>query len=855
MKKIVNLTFTRYLAVLSAVIAGSLCIFSLAGIFIASAVNVYDSSLNTAVGNGQNNLLGLYSRYIFEAMRDGRGSEIMEDSNMEYVIVKGINPNEDIDSKKNILAASDVKNIVYSNNSSYLSGLKESDIAGFKSVKIFSEDEAFYYRPATLLESFFNNGYQHNNFSNYKSYTEYVSKIFYDDGVFYFETENYAFPVKTLEVPASVLPSKDYKMLRQNEYVFSKKEIVEFKLETSNQGKRFYRSTGMYNVVLDTGKYQKWKKISFNGIAFLPETIEKGKISEGKTFFDYNKDYKCYTDEVFEVDALATDELETNIYNSIEYLNLNISYKIKDDSYSNIYVIFSNVRPTVVNYRNDLFAIQKSIITFLYKMRYIMIAVSVISVVVFLIMLILACHSKYLSSDDDKVRKNIIHRLPFLVYLFIVGGILIIDVAFGIAVFAREVIIIEDAGFIVFKFMIAVLWVMSCIFFLILLLLEISCRAGAQILFKNTLLYLVYRIVKKILGTVKEIFNKINDNIPLFTKTVAVLIAINVFMLLQLLLVTEIYVDDVVQLLFMLINTAICIIFDFIVLKMVFQMENLQKHAKKMADGSLESKANTSTMMQPFKKHGEYLNKISEGMSVAVNERIKSEHFKTELITNVSHDIKTPLTSIINYVDLLKKENIQEPKAQEYIEVLERQSARLKKLIEDLMEASKASTGNIELKLELCDINILLTQTLGEFEEKLSSKGLTFVINKPEESIYIMADNRHIWRIFDNLMNNICKYGQPDTRVYINLESKNNEAIIIFRNTSNYQLNISSDELLERFVRGDSSRHTEGSGLGLSIAQNLAELMGGSLKLYVDGDLFKVVLSFPKTDAPKVDIV
>ena len=235
-------------------------------------------------------------------------------------------------------------------------------------------------------------------------------------------------------------------------------------------------------------------------------------------------------------------------------------------------------------------------------------------------------------------------------------------------------------------------------------------------------------------------------------------------------------------------------------------------------------------------------------MASAVNERIKSERFKTELITNVSHDIKTPLTSIINYVDLLKKEEITQPKAQEYIEVLERQSARLKKLIEDLMEASKASTGNIAVELELCDINILLTQTIGEFEEKLNSKELSLVIDQSLENIFIMADNRHIWRIFDNLMNNICKYGQPGTRVYINIEATEKEVTIIFRNTSGYQLNISSDELLERFVRGDSSRHTEGSGLGLSIAQNLAELMGGSLKLHVDGDLFKVILAFPRVE-------
>ena len=164
--------------------------------------------------------------------------------------------------------------------------------------------------------------------------------------------------------------------------------------------------------------------------------------------------------------------------------------------------------------------------------------------------------------------------------------------------------------------------------------------------------------------------------------------------------------------------------------------------------------------------------------------------------------------------------------------------------------SSKASTGNVTVELGLCDINILLTQAIGEFEEKLNGKELELIINKSQEDVFIMADNRHIWRIFDNLMNNICKYGQPGTRVYINIEQKNKKVLIIFRNTSKYQLNISSDELLERFVRGDSSRHTEGSGLGLSIAQNLAELMGGSLKLHVDGDLFKVVLEFPKAVQP-----
>lgn len=177
--------------------------------------------------------------------------------------------------------------------------------------------------------------------------------------------------------------------------------------------------------------------------------------------------------------------------------------------------------------------------------------------------------------------------------------------------------------------------------------------------------------------------------------------------------------------------------------------------------------------------------------------------------------------------------------------MLERQSARLKKLIEDLMEASKASTGNLPVKLEKLEAGVSMVQTVGEFDEKMRANALELLIKKPKEPVYIMADGRHFWRVIDNLMNNICKYAQPNTRVYINMEKNEENVQLIFRNTSRYPLNINSDELMERFVRGDSSRNTEGSGLGLSIANSLMELMGGSFHLYVDGDLFKVVLEFP----------
>ena len=277
----------------------------------------------------------------------------------------------------------------------------------------------------------------------------------------------------------------------------------------------------------------------------------------------------------------------------------------------------------------------------------------------------------------------------------------------------------------------------------------------------------------------------------------------------------------------------------------LLQMNRLQEGSRTLAQGDLTSKIDTSKMYWEFKKHGDNLNAIGDGMNAAVAERMKSEHFKTELITNVSHDIKTPLTSIINYVDLLGKEQLDNPKAVEYLEVLSRQSARLKKLIEDLIEASKASTGNLKVNMEVCDAQVTLVQTIGEYEEKLAQGQIQLQIKEPEEQIRIQADSRHLWRVFDNLMNNICKYAQPGTRAYVNLEQVDGQARITFRNISREPLNITSEELMERFVRGDSSRSMEGNGLGLSIARSLTELMGGKLELTVDGDLFKVVLTFP----------
>ena len=288
-------------------------------------------------------------------------------------------------------------------------------------------------------------------------------------------------------------------------------------------------------------------------------------------------------------------------------------------------------------------------------------------------------------------------------------------------------------------------------------------------------------------------------------------------------------------------------IFYPLILYIAVVLRRLQKGGEALASGDLSQQVNTKGMVMDFKRHGEDLNNIAGGMNIAVSEKLKSERMKTELITNVSHDIKTPLTSIINYATLIGQEETENQKVKEYSEVLVRQSDKLKRLIEDLVEASKASTGNLEVHPAPCDASIFVEQASGEYEEKLEKADLKLVVSRPEQPVMIMADGRRMWRIFDNLMNNICKYAQPGTRVYLSLEEDKtkNQAVITFKNTSRDALNISEEELMERFTRGDSSRNTEGNGLGLSIARSMAELQGGTLKLAIDGDLFKAILSFP----------
>lgn len=387
---------------------------------------------------------------------------------------------------------------------------------------------------------------------------------------------------------------------------------------------------------------------------------------------------------------------------------------------------------------------------------------------------------------------------------------------------------------------------------------ELAIRLKMGKWWQNTILYRVFRFFGRFCKRVFHGIVKLIRGIPMVWRTALLCLAVCVVEFFGLMLF---YHDTGVLLFFWAIEKVIlCGTITFVAL----MCKELQEGSEALSDGDLNHKLDTSHMVLSFKEHGENLNRIGEGISAAVEQRMKSEHLKTELITNVSHDIKTPLTSIINYADLIGKEveenaatengltadpdSEKEQRLSEYAEVLLRQSRKLKKLLDDLLEASKATTGNLEVHPEVCDVSVLLSQAAGEYEQRFSDKKLETIVKQPEETVKVMADGRHLWRVFDNLLNNIYKYAQAGSRVYLNVEHDGQDVRIIFRNMSAFPLEMSPEELEERFTRGDKSRHMEGNGLGLSIAKSLTELQNGDMQIVTDGDLFKVVITLPETE-------
>lgn len=659
------------------------------------------------------------------------------------------------------------------------------------------------------------------------------------------------------------------------------------------------------------------------------------------SYVDYN-DYTHYQDvvpdnlmyQIVDVDGsilLESDDFDPEKNRYIYYLKANegegatwdteLLTSVKDDPTAK-YITAKAYYDGSAGLDDEEYQLFMMIHSMAYGLRYDVytygIACGILSLIFFVVLM---CVSGRIPGSDE-VHPGYFNKLPYDLMLFaaVMLGAILLAVGFdGVG----SMIGAGYAG----ELLINVIFLGVAIIYSVFAFNGLCMSAAARIkegsLFTNTVIYKMCKwclklIRKYVFGAIRWIWRKIGHmfrsfgdivkSIPLIWKTIMIFAAVSFIEILALVLVLD-WEEWDLYIMFWVIEH---ILLFAVTCRFSLGLRGLQAGGRALASGNLDYRVDTSGLRMDFKEHGENLNSISLGMQAAVAEKMKSERMKTELITNVSHDIKTPLTSIINYADLIGKEQTSNENIMEYTEVLLRQSERLKRLIEDLVEASKANTGNLEVELAPCQASMFITQIAGEYEEKLGKAGLTLVtkINSGRtgvsvdkrtagdsiddssdiNSALIMADGRRMLRVFDNLMNNICKYALENTRVYLSMDvvdvtgdgitdkyytdkqdadqldigkriidkyedynelfgssgtHKERRVVITFKNTSKMELDMPPEELMERFVRGDQSRNTEGNGLGLSIARSLTELQNGTFDIAIDGDLFKVVLTFP----------
>ena len=450
--------------------------------------------------------------------------------------------------------------------------------------------------------------------------------------------------------------------------------------------------------------------------------------------------------------------------------------------------------------------------------RYLLIALAVLLLAVCLFLFIFLLCAMGHKEGVDGIYQCWLNKIPLDLFLALLFALF-----FAWAAFLSDIWYIDFWYYILLAFGAAVL--------ALTLLLSVAGRAKAPGFFRNTVIYKLFLLIFRTLG-----------RIPMVWRTMLIWVCwccVDLYLTFG----NSYRYDSLLPALWVLSR----IVLTAVILYLASSLKILQKEGQAIADGQTDYKGKPIPRWLPaLKKHEENLQSIQLGIQKAVDEQTRAERMKTELITNVSHDIKTPLTSIVNYVDLLEKEDIQPEKAKEYVDVLNRQAARLKKLTEDLVEASKASSGSLPVHLAPTDVNVLLSQLAGDYLEKLEAAQLEPIFRPAPSQPVIQADGQLLSRVLGNLFSNICKYAMPGTRVYFESAADEKTVSITFKNISKYELNIPAEELMARFVRGDRSRHTEGSGLGLSIAQSLTELQGGAFRIEIDGDLFKAVVTFPQ---------
>ena len=557
------------------------------------------------------------------------------------------------------------------------------------------------------------------------------------------------------------------------------------------------------------------------------------KTESGSFEYDpYQYTYREY-DGVISMEEIPDEKISSHVMNYNEPEKVWYTTNIED------FEIYSTYKEELVKQERNYY--YKELINDLRIFEnYIIYAIPVSSVLLLLIFIYL-CISIGHTKNKEGIDLNSFDKIPIEI-IWIIGGFLVLGI---IAIAATSLDCVNEEYYNLTNSLLLSGYFISYILCAVMGVTTLK-QIKAKTLIKDSITGKVsiwcFNLCKKILGKIKNIIKRIITTIKELIENWPDAIKVAAFFVLYVTFGVFIcFALNFIGFLVMLIITGILL---YGILEEINSYRKIENHLKEMYEGKCAEKLDEEKFTKSFKEVIKYINDISKGFEVAREEGIKSERLKTELITNVSHDIKTPLTSIINYVDLLKKENIENEKAKEYIEVLDNKSQRLKKLTEDLVEASKASSGNVKLNIEKINVVELLKQSIGEFEDKFKNKELEIISEYADDEIYIKADNRYMYRIIENLFGNISKYAQEKSRVYIEVKRIEKKVRIDIKNISRERLNISSEELMQRFVRGDKSRATEGSGLGLSISKSLTELQKGSFEIKIDGDLFKVELEF-----------
>ncbi|MDU1539258.1 MAG: sensor histidine kinase [Paeniclostridium sordellii] len=647
-------------------------------------------------------------------------------------------------------------------------------------------------------------------------------------------------------ISTSIFLATGQKMIEGYEFHYIKQSNL---LEKSNKiyADNFFETDNFDNQILQN-LIDRMVVATSNSGDYENESIENAKkdlseFKDVKFFIKNNSTGKVYTNTNYESNKVFREnqkdycniEIDLN-NNEGTYTKIIDKKRLSSNIYSNYFWVMqdkpepisisisipkqiNNYEPFGLRSYQDDFKHSRNNIDILFK---VLISSGIISI----ISLIGCIKAKGKFINKDGLLLNIYRKIPIEIY--IIG-----------------VIILLFHMLLGFSYIISIIAKFISITLIIVWIIYFKSLDEKKALITNSI---TYNICRFFINIIKNII-KYKNKLPLIKRLILVeLVIVIIVGLMFIFLYTTWYWQDPFFMLIAIIGflTLSLIIITGIILNKIDYLDNIIEGTKKIKNGNINHKIEVkgNDRLATFAQD---INNLSEGLESAIDEKFKSERMKAELITNVSHDLKTPLTSIINYVDLIKKEeNIQPEYLKDYINVLDNKSKRLKVLIEDLFEASKASSGNIELNIEKLDLNQLLRQSIGENEEKLTNSNLNLKVNLLKEPVYINCDGKRMYRVFENLLINISKYSLENTRVYIDMKVDEDKVYLSFKNISAYELNFEADEIIERFRRGDLSRNTEGSGLGLAIARDLVELQDGEFHIQIDGDLFKVNLEFKK---------